>query len=385
MSDPVPTNLVMTPELQKAIADATDPEALKALVRDEVFKQANATQTLAAEQAAAETARLAAAETARKETEAAATRDGFSRIENIGGREYEFTADTQEELDQVILNAYRVAFNIQADAHVEEQIVDPVAQQAAADAAAAAEIVAKADLDRRFKAGEISAADYIEQSGALRDYLDKQGIPLDALRASVEQSQGTAYEQSWAQATETFLRSPAGATWPGDDRNRELMGMKIIELGLVDAPDKATALAQAFGELRRTNMLFQPVAEDPAAAEAARVAAAAAAAETARLAAAETARIAVGGAAPVIAAATASTSKLPATSSSLFGVGGAAASGGAPAVTGAGATERAVAPQFVIDPKATPAEILDAWKAYTIAQGRNPDDAFKEHYASKRI
>jgi hypothetical protein len=95
-----------------------------------------------------------------------------------------------------------------------------------------------ANLELKFKRGEISASDYLMQSGALEEYVEK-----------VQSRAETEIVQSWAQATEAFKSGP-GADWPGGERNKEILGFKLAELGLTDATDKVAALTQAFNAMR---------------------------------------------------------------------------------------------------------------------------------------
>ena len=91
---------------------------------------------------------------------------------------------------------------------------------------------AKAELELRFKRGEISAADYLEQSGAMADYLAKQGIPIEELRAVAEEKQGERIMQSWQEAAQAFLKSPEGRSWPGGQENLKKVGEIIEQQGL---------------------------------------------------------------------------------------------------------------------------------------------------------
>jgi hypothetical protein len=364
-------NVAMNAELQKAINAATDPTALRAAILAEAERQATIAQEAAATQAATDAAAAAAATTAAANE--AAT--GYTRVENIGGRDFEFSGANEDEVNQMILNAYRIAYTVREDAApmVETvHTVDPAAEAAAVAAAAAAEATAKAELELKFKRGEITAADYIEQSGAMDAYLAAKGVPIEALKATVEQSQDSQEQQSWAEASEAFLHSVSGADWPGGEQNRNLIGLKVAELGLVDEKDKVAALAKAWTEMKHTGMVFKnETATDPAvlaAAEAARVAAEAATRGAAPAAAATTAATAP--------AAPAAAPKNPSGSSALFG-----ASSGVGA--GAGTTERAVAPTLQISKDASPAEILQAWKDQIMAQGQSPDAAFTAAFAKK--
>src|SRR5437899_343886 len=81
-------------------------------------------------------------------------------------------------------------------------------------------------------------------------YLAEQGF--DVNQAAQEQ-----LEKSWAAATQEFLSSEVGAGWPGGNKNMELIGLKIVELGLENAPDKVAALAQAYLDMQEKGLLFE--------------------------------------------------------------------------------------------------------------------------------
>ena len=357
--------LVMTDELAKAIKDTLDPASLKQLILAEAERQATAAQDAATTQAAADAAK-AAADAAAK---AAETPADFSRTETIGGREFAFTATSELELERMITQAYKVAYGVQPTQTVPDVVEVSDADKAAIAAAQAAE---KAELELKFKRGDISASEYIEQSGAIKEYLEKVGIPLDELRNTVEQGRNKAFEQSWEQATEEFLHSAAGADWPGGEKNTELIGLKMAALGLVNADDKVAAMAQAYQALKAEGMLF--AVETSTDDSATQLAAAQKIVDDARAAATAAATATTTAAAPAAAATPAPTTP---TSSSLFG-----ASSGVGA--GVGTTERAVSAQIQIPKDASPEEILQIWKNATVAAGKSPDDAFRDHFNQKR-
>ena len=349
--------LVMTDELAKAIKDTLDPASLKQLILAEAERQATAAQDAATTQAAADAAK------------AAETPADFSRTETIGGREFAFTATSELELERMITQAYKVAYGVQPTQTVPDVVEVSDADKAAIAAAQAAE---KAELELKFKRGDISASEYIEQSGAIKEYLEKVGIPLDELRNTVEQGRNKAFEQSWEQATEEFLHSAAGADWPGGEKNTELIGLKMAALGLVNADDKVAAMAQAYQALKAEGMLF--AVETSTDDSATQLAAAQKIVDDARAAATAAATATTTAAAPAAAATPAPTTP---TSSSLFG-----ASSGVGA--GVGTTERAVSAQIQIPKDASPEEILQIWKNATVAAGKSPDDAFRDHFNQKR-
>lgn len=368
-SNPVVLNPVtMNPELDKAIRDAIDPADIRTAIFAEAAKQTNAATDAALAQAATD---KAAADKAAADAAAATASAGFSRTETIGGKEFTFEGASELEVERMINNAYKVAYAVQApEARVAEVVVDPAIAAAAAQKAAEDEATLKAELELKFKRGEINAADYIEQSGAMKDYLAKQGVPLDALRNAVTQSQETAETQSWADATKVFLNSPAGSSWPGGDKNLALIGDKLAALGLTDAEDKVAALAQAYEAMKTSGTIFPYEPPAPTPTNTAEQVAAGILAK----AAADKLAIDAAAAAKAVAAAP----KAAATSSSLFG-----ASSGGSGATGAAATASGAAVD--IPKEASPAEIMDAWKKATIAAGQSPDTVFTDAFRAHRM
>ncbi len=287
----------------------------------------------------------------------------------------------------MIANAYKVAYAVHPTERVIEQVVDPVAAEKAAADKAAAEAAAKTELELKFKRGEITASDYIEQSGALAQYLEKQGVPLADLKKAVEANKGNDYEKSWQEASAEFVKTSAGADWPGGEKNLEILGLKIAALGLSEAQDKVGALAQAYADMKRTGMIFpttaggtlspeqqaaaktaadKVIADKAVADEAARVAAAGGAAAAAAQASAEAARAAAA-------------ARVQSQSSSLFG-----ASSGVGAGASAGATPSASpAAKTIIPDNATPAEILQAWKEAQLAGGNDPNRVFMDQFRNR--
>jgi hypothetical protein len=98
-----------------------------------------------------------------------------------------------------------------------------------------------AELDLQFRTGQIDG----------RTYLERSGIDVDAL----PQTSDRQFQQSWADATEEFLHSDAGATWPGGLKNRDLLGKIIQSNGLLDAEDKVAAMAEAYAFAKANNLL----------------------------------------------------------------------------------------------------------------------------------
>jgi hypothetical protein len=161
----------------------------------------------------------------------------------IAGTSFDFKAGSAAELDRQIADANRIAKAF-AESH-------PVTTSRAAIARnAEQEAMDRVDADLALRRGEISPAEYLERTHAIEDYLAAQGV--DVAQISSEQ-----LEQSWAQASEVFRNSPAGADWPGGTKNQELIGLEITAMDAINAQDKVAALGAAYARLKSKGMLFE--------------------------------------------------------------------------------------------------------------------------------
>jgi len=360
----------MNDEINKAVRDALDPADIRAAIIAEAEKQGLASAEAVAAQAAAD---KVAADAAAAEAAHAAEIKEYTRTEVIGGQEFNFSASTEIELERMVNNAYRVAYAVQKP-EAPATVVDPAIAAAAAQKETEAQAAHKAELELKFRSGDITAAEYIEQSGALvtamNSYLESQGVSLDAIKKTVAKTEETAESQSWADAVETFKNSPAGMDWPGGEKNLDIIGTKVIALGLESSEDKVAALAQAYAEMKRTGTIFSREAETPIPNTAERIAAEMVA-KTAADKLANDAAIAARAAAAVHASPRAAS-----TSSSLFGQSSGVSS--VPAKTAADAEATVEVPKEL-----SPAEIMDAWKKSVIAQGGNPDAALHSTFSGR--
>lgn len=120
------------------------------------------------------------------------------------------------------------------------------ADQGRHDESEALRVAAATELELKFKRGEVSAADYIAQSGVMDQYLASRGIDVKAHQA--EQQTNQTYEQSWAQATAAFKQTEDGKTAPYGEGFVKVIGEKLIELGLEDSPS-VDSLQRAYNAL----------------------------------------------------------------------------------------------------------------------------------------
>jgi hypothetical protein len=119
----------------------------------------------------------------------------------------------------------------------------------------------KQTLLLQFQLGQIDAQTYLDQSGELSDYFSKHGIPLEEVKAVVQEKQDERFHSSWEQATTEFLQSEAGADWPGGHANLLKISDTVKQLGLEDSPS-AESLTVAYKYLCNNDLLVpNPVAE----------------------------------------------------------------------------------------------------------------------------
>jgi hypothetical protein len=175
----------------------------------------------------------------------------FTAVETIGGTECTFSADSQAELDRAIANAYRVAMEIAPPAaqsrDAQGRFVSAQDQGRADEEAAQ-----RAELEQQFRLGLITPEQFVEKSGVIGQYLTERGIDV----AEIQESQDRRYEQSWKEASAEFVNTPEGRTWPGGEKNLEILGMKIYALNLQNANDKVAALKAAYEEMKKAGTIF---------------------------------------------------------------------------------------------------------------------------------
>lgn len=167
-----------------------------------------------------------------------------SRVVPIGGVKRLFTASSILELERSIgeaLQAVDAAANAGTQPRGEDGKFVSRREMNAAE---------KVELDLRFRRGEISAPEYLKQSGELEQAVEtfakeKMGFDPEAN-----------FHKTWAAATEEFLKSPAGSDWPGGDANKEIVGRLLAENNLTDQPSAET-LARVYEHMKE-HRLVQP-------------------------------------------------------------------------------------------------------------------------------
>jgi hypothetical protein len=254
MSDLSPSDIKTDAEWEKLIAEAPTAEMIKKLCYDRAVEQG-----LVGFDAVGAMVPL---------DKPAATETVTATI-NINGVEKKFTGKDSADLDRQQIEYFRSLENAQAAPRDEKGRF--TADQGKADEAAAAaeearqnELVRRSRLEIEFRSGRLSSADYLAQTGAIEEHLAAQGIDLESLKEqAAEKAASKAYEQTWAEATTKFLKSPEGADWPGGEENLARMADIIKRIGEVnpdiEKEDKTAVLAHCWGIMKRNDKQIKDI------------------------------------------------------------------------------------------------------------------------------
>jgi hypothetical protein len=177
----------------------------------------------------------------------------YAKTLTVDGTKYVLESDSEQGLVQKEIAFYR---SLQTQTTATEVARDDQGRFTTERAQGRADenLVAKAELELKFKRGEISTEEFLAQSGAIESYLEQQGIPLDTLKEVAQERQDTRILQSWQDATNEFLNG-AGSDWPGGDANLKRIGQIIQEQGWEDTPDKVSALVAAYRHMQENNLV----------------------------------------------------------------------------------------------------------------------------------
>ncbi len=174
----------------------------------------------------------------------------YGRTVTIDGRKHIVEAATEIDLERAVSDLYRSAMQPAATTTT-RQTEQPPVNQANADQ--------KAALSLEFQMGRITPEEYLQQSGAMDQYLANQGIDIDSLREVTASKQGERIAQSWQEGTAAFLNSSEGADWPGGQENLQIASNLIAENPeLMDTENKADALAAVWNYMKEHNLTVVP-------------------------------------------------------------------------------------------------------------------------------
>lgn len=180
----------------------------------------------------------------------------FAKVVILDGEKHILESDSEQGLVNAELELMRAKFHPQANAGQSQNQQQPrdakngqflPRRDAADDAQRAdeAEAVRLAELDLKFKRGEVSAAEYIKQSGAVDDYLAAKGIDAEALAEASQRRESEAAEREVAKFLET-------SDWPGGEANQETMGQILLENNL---PATAESMCQVYKFMKGNNLV----------------------------------------------------------------------------------------------------------------------------------
>jgi len=161
----------------------------------------------------------------------------FAKTEEIAGKKIVFEGDSEIEVERQIGAAYKVAATLQPTETQQtiEQPRNERGQFVAAEQTVSDE--QKAALQLQFQLGQIDVETYLDKSGAIEKHIERR-----------EQAARTT---GWESATESFLQSAEGASWPGGSEALARIGQIIQDSGLVDTFDKLDALKQAYALMQQ--------------------------------------------------------------------------------------------------------------------------------------
>jgi len=180
----------------------------------------------------------------------------FAKAVTINGVKHIIEGDTEQALLQGETELYRAQLQPAARTERSAQprgIGGRFVSQIEEDRADQKELLRQSDLELRWKRGEITSDVYLSESGALGRVLQAQGLPLEELKAAVEERRNQNFTQSWVDASEAF--KSLHPEWIGGENNRDLLGGILVEKGLVDSEDKLAALEIAYDHAVKNDLL----------------------------------------------------------------------------------------------------------------------------------
>jgi hypothetical protein len=164
----------------------------------------------------------------------------YAKTVRVNGQKHILSAASETELAQAEVALYHSLFAQPAFAGPEQPRDSATGQFRA---------TAEQERATGAEAARVDGMTQIE-TDLVNRVLAEQGIDPAALRDLTAARE----QKSWADATQEFLTGP-GASWPGGDPNRNLLGTYLVENNLTNAQDKVAALDAAYKHLVKTNQL----------------------------------------------------------------------------------------------------------------------------------
>jgi hypothetical protein len=235
---PNDSRIKVTRSLEDSIAEATNIEQMKVILREEALR----TNLIVPD---------AINSSVLHEVDVAAPRR-FAKTVEIGGIKKTFEGDSELEVEREYGAFLKETFSQPVDTTEQprNERGQFVAEQAKLDEAAQAELLRRSEIELRFKRGEIDSATMLRETGAIKQYLNDQGIDMAAL----QDASASKLRQSWEAATEEFQQTEEGRRWPGGQSNFKTLGEVLISMGAADQPNSEN-IRLAAEYLRENDML----------------------------------------------------------------------------------------------------------------------------------
>jgi hypothetical protein len=225
--------------LEEQIHDATNVEQLKAILREQALAQ----HLYVPDQLNSSVLHEVDPGTPRR----------FAKTVEIGGIKKTFEGDSELEVEREYGAFLKETFSqpVETTEQPRNERGQFTAEQGKIDEAQQLEALAKAELELKFKRGEMSTDDYLTASGAIERHLAEQGVDMEALR----DASASKLRQSWEEATQEFQQTEEGRRWVGGKSNFERLGKLLIEMGASEYPNVENLRRAA--EYLRTNDLLE--------------------------------------------------------------------------------------------------------------------------------
>ncbi len=175
----------------------------------------------------------------------------FAKHVTLNGTKYLLEGGSPEELANAETSLYQQVLEQSAEPpagqHRDAQgrfVSDDTGETPQEKAAREQEAANRAELELAWKRGDITAEQYLEQSGAIGTYLENHGVSPDALVAVTE----LVTHNTWAACTEAFLNSPEGESWPGGEENKNILAALLEENGMIEPTVENLTAAYRFAQ-----------------------------------------------------------------------------------------------------------------------------------------
>ena len=178
----------------------------------------------------------------------------FAKAITVNGQKLIFEGESELDIERAIGHHFR-AMQSAPIQETEQPARDASTGRFTSSAEPSVSQETKDSLSLQLQLGQIDIATYLERSGAVTDYLEKAGVPMEELRSAVQEKSSQRFEQSWEQATEAFLQG-AGSDWPGGQENLSTANRLIVENGLMDQPSAET-LAAVWAHMQKNGLAVE--------------------------------------------------------------------------------------------------------------------------------